>query len=257
MSNTDPSFLIHNPAAQIHQQDLYARIDHDSISPDPSSHHTVATPHFHASSYAESAQGNHFYNPSAAVAQPSDTDYYPPQPLQSPAAPTTFDQIIPDIPHANRPVLPNHSYTDHVRRLTTPRLRQSASFAVGPSMHNTVTPPKPDSGTNSPRNRLSDDGRMMKKRSVFGFMNNVIPSPRKLTVSHPINPVHVTHVGFDQETGSYTVGLFFHCFLLRHDVIASICLQSPRVGSPPGLAANFTAKWNYRAGAEEESTGDL
>ena len=49
--------------------------------------------------------------------------------------------------------------------------------------------------------------RELKKKSGFSsFMNNLVGTPRKPTISAPENPVHVTHVGYDQETGEFTVG---------------------------------------------------
>ena len=36
-------------------------------------------------------------------------------------------------------------------------------------------------------------------------MNNLVGTPRKPTISAPENPVHVTHVGYDQNTGEFTV----------------------------------------------------
>ena len=66
-----------------------------------------------------------------------------------------------------------------------------------------------DSGARSPRQRYSDEARetnKLKKKSGFSsFMNNLVGTPRKPTISAPENPVHVTHVGYDQNTGEFTV----------------------------------------------------
>jgi len=66
-----------------------------------------------------------------------------------------------------------------------------------------------DSGARSPRQRYSDEARetnKLKKKSGFSsFMNNLVGTPRKPTISAPENPVHVTHVGYDQQTGEFTV----------------------------------------------------
>lgn len=60
------------------------------------------------------------------------------------------------------------------------------------------------------RNRLSDevkekDNKMFKKKSGLSSFFN-LSSPRRPPISAPENPVHVTHVGYDQETGEFTVG---------------------------------------------------
>ena len=50
--------------------------------------------------------------------------------------------------------------------------------------------------------------KVLKKKSGFSsFMNNIVGSPRRPAISAPENPVHVTHVGYDQETGEFTVCL--------------------------------------------------
>jgi p21-activated kinase 1 len=95
-------------------------------------------------------------------------------------------------------------------RFKAPTLRQSASFtALARKMD---TPP---SGTKSPRsNRYSDEGDAAKKRLSGGgkkkgtfssFMSNLVSSPRRPTISTPTNPMHVTHVSIDNETGEFTV----------------------------------------------------
>ena len=65
------------------------------------------------------------------------------------------------------------------------------------------------SGTRSPRQRYSDEGsfvKPMKKKGGFtSFVNSVLGSPRKMLISGPENPVHVMHVGYDNETGQFTV----------------------------------------------------
>ncbi|KAF2719181.1 Pkinase-domain-containing protein [Polychaeton citri CBS 116435] len=60
----------------------------------------------------------------------------------------------------------------------------------------------------SPRQRLSDEARenkMMKKKSGFsGFLKDMVGSKGRPAISAPENPVHVTHVGYDQNTGEFT-----------------------------------------------------
>lgn len=74
-----------------------------------------------------------------------------------------------------------------------------------------------DLGLRSPRQRLSDEakeGKLRKKSGFSSFVNNLVGQPRKPTISAPENPVHVTHVGYDQETGEFTVGCHFHWILV-------------------------------------------
>ncbi|EME88094.1 uncharacterized protein MYCFIDRAFT_48302 [Pseudocercospora fijiensis CIRAD86] len=63
-------------------------------------------------------------------------------------------------------------------------------------------------GMRSPRQRYSDEGKeakVLKKKSGFSsLMSSLVGAPRKPTISAPENPVHVTHVGYDQETGEFT-----------------------------------------------------
>ncbi len=109
-----------------------------------------------------------------------------------------------------RPPPPLHSVTADAR-LITPRLRQSASFAaIDPSEMETITPPRSDDNdTRSPRQRYSDEAagpKSGKKKGGFSsFMNSMLGSPRRPPISAPENPVHVTHVGYDNETGQFTV----------------------------------------------------
>lgn len=62
--------------------------------------------------------------------------------------------------------------------------------------------------------RYSDEGNSrrssaaLKKKSGFqSFVNSIVGSPRNVKISAPENPVHVMHVGVDNETGQFTVGL--------------------------------------------------
>jgi hypothetical protein len=59
----------------------------------------------------------------------------------------------------------------------------------------------------SPRQRYSDEARPDgKKKSMFAnLLNGVKSNPRRPTISTPSNPMHVTHVGIDNETGKFTV----------------------------------------------------
>jgi p21-activated kinase 1 len=116
-----------------------------------------------------------------------------------------------------RPPPPPLSHTSPDPRGLGPPLRQSASFTVADRTIMNEKPP-PRIGENqliSPK-RYSDESRepksgMIRKKSGFsGFMSQMgIGSPRGVKISAPENPVHVTHVGYDQDTGQFTVGFTF------------------------------------------------
>lgn len=122
--------------------------------------------------------------------------------------------------HATRPPPPQHSQTADPPKFKSPRLRQSASFtALARKIDNikmdTITPPRSDGGTKSPRQRYSDEGDTTqkkrnsgggKKKSAFStFVQGLVGSPRRPTISTPTNPMHVTHVSIDHDTGEFTV----------------------------------------------------
>lgn len=74
-----------------------------------------------------------------------------------------------------------------------------------------ITAPRGELGYRNAPNRLSDETkeqRAMKKKSGFSsFMDKLGGTPKRPAISAPENPVHVTHVGYDQETGEFTVSL--------------------------------------------------
>ncbi|KAL9603839.1 MAG: hypothetical protein Q9219_000948 [cf. Caloplaca sp. 3 TL-2023] len=104
-----------------------------------------------------------------------------------------------------RPAPPPLSHTSPDPRMASPQLRQSASFStVDRSMD--ITPPRSDTGLTAAK-RYSDEARTApwrKKSGFSSFVNSVLGSPRQVKISAPGNPVHVTHVGFDNETGQFT-----------------------------------------------------
>ncbi|KZF21127.1 Pkinase-domain-containing protein [Xylona heveae TC161] len=95
-------------------------------------------------------------------------------------------------------------------RTMAPALRQSASFSVGDALTDS-SPSQSESGIASPK-RYSDEANGSKGPVPFGrkksgfssFMNSMLGSPRRINISAPENPVHVTHVGYDNETGQFT-----------------------------------------------------
>lgn len=146
----------------------------------------------------------------SAEAPPPSVAYLPPASVGA-----SFNTIVEEAlsassrPGQRRPPAPQHSQTaDQPSRFRSPRLRQSASFNTLARKMDT-----PPSGTKSPRNRYSDDGDTAKKRRSDGgkkkgtfstFMSSMLGSPRRPTISTPTNPMHVTHVSIDNETGEFT-----------------------------------------------------
>ena len=122
-----------------------------------------------------------------------------------------------------RPGPPPLSHTSPDTRIMSPGLRQSASFNLEDQAMETQSLSRADTGTMSSK-RYSDGGNsrrssaaLKKKGGLASFMNSVLGSPRNVKISAPENPVHVMHVGVDNETGQYTVSLHTwplpHCYL--------------------------------------------
>ncbi|KAI9759348.1 MAG: signal transducing kinase of the PAK [Chaenotheca gracillima] len=106
-----------------------------------------------------------------------------------------------------RPPPPPQMHTSPNPPTMSPALRQSASFSAG---DREITPTRSENGTIRSK-RYSDETRearsaaLLKKKTGFsGFMNSMLGSPRRINISRPENPVHVLHVGYDQETGQFT-----------------------------------------------------
>jgi p21-activated kinase 1 len=99
--------------------------------------------------------------------------------------------------------------------LANPGVGLSQSLAAAGRRMEDITSSRGELGTSSPRQRLSDEakeGKAMKKKSGFSsFMDKLGGTPKRPAISAPENPVHVTHVGYDQETGEFTVGQSFAC----------------------------------------------
>ena len=113
-----------------------------------------------------------------------------------------------------RPGPPPLSYTSPNAKIMSPSLRQSASFSMGDRSNANPTPPDGDAVSISSSKRYSDEAGKnstpwKKKGGISTFFGNVLGSPRTngVKISAPENPVHVTHVGFDNETGQFTVSM--------------------------------------------------
>ncbi|KAL7267031.1 signal transducing kinase of the PAK [Rhizina undulata] len=102
-----------------------------------------------------------------------------------------------------------HSASDMTTATGRPHLRQSNSFTVGERGHHPPSPPpKSKSGSISPK-RNSVDAKTsalpnIKKGGFSKFMNSMLGSPKRVEISSPSNPIHLTHVGFDFDTGEFT-----------------------------------------------------
>lgn len=133
---------------------------------------------------------------SAAVIQSFNAVPYSsaPHPAQLRAAPPPVPQQSPYTVQQRPASLSQAKTTGHS---LSPELAQSFQAATGRRMED----------IRGARQRYSDEVRenkVLKKKSGFSSFFN-LSSPRKPTISAPENPVHVTHVGYDQETGEFTV----------------------------------------------------
>ena len=118
--------------------------------------------------------------------------------------------------HPQPPPL-KHSFTDP--RMLTPSLRQSASFSNGERAGNVITPVRSGASSVSSKRYSDESGSSnsfrkssrwsTKKKGIPGFIDSVLGSPRKIEISAPENPIHLTHVGYDNETGQFTVSQVF------------------------------------------------
>ncbi|KAF8858037.1 Pkinase-domain-containing protein [Acephala macrosclerotiorum] len=107
-----------------------------------------------------------------------------------------------------RPPPPPLTHTAPNLHMMSPPLRQSASFSSGDKM-NEKSKARTSDGQSSGK-RFSDEtkdpktGMIRKKSGLSGLMSNMLGSPRTPKISAPENPVHVTHVGYDNQTGQFT-----------------------------------------------------
>jgi p21-activated kinase 1 len=169
-SSPGASSLRRSPSlTPVHEHQKHAHVDHPSSQLPP----TVA------------------YLPSASVGQ-------------------TFGSIVEEALNASnsgaprRPAGPQHSHTDQPLRY----LRQSRSFnakmeTTPPSTGNPKVNRYSDGSGDGAKKRLS--GGAKKKGAFSTFVSSMLGSPRRPTISTPTNPMHVTHVSIDNQTGEFTV----------------------------------------------------
>lgn len=163
----------------------------------------------------------------------SDTSYFPQYTSRSSRQNRfSYDQHSPDeisAPFETRGMLSaldeNSAETDHSPTYQHPplhsqhtspdprprsTLRQSASFTTLPSRMDPFAHRETERPQNSKRH--SDESQTTgptrvgrsKKASFSSFVNSMLGSPRNIKISAPENPVHVTHVGYDNQTGQFT-----------------------------------------------------
>ncbi|KAK3074701.1 signal transducing kinase of the PAK [Teratosphaeriaceae sp. CCFEE 6253] len=145
------------------------------------------------------------YNDVPLDAAPYSPDPLPAQPRLSVAAPT-LSQPRALAPSRTAPPPPIDT-TGTIFRPANPAVRLSQSLAAAGRRMEDI--PQQRSGLSSltnPRQRYSDEAKeskvLKKKSGLASFFN--LSSPRRPAISAPENPVHVTHVGYDQETGEFT-----------------------------------------------------
>ncbi len=180
------------------------------------SYHTSSSSSLERSPHSANAQQSESYNNRYPYASRQSLDEKTPDEFNAhPGTLSTLDSTK-ATGYQNslrRPGPPPLSYTTPNAKLMSPSLRQSASFSMGERSIN-ATPPDGDAVSVSSSKRYSDEAgknttSWKKKSGISSFFGNVLGSPRSTTVkiSAPENPVHVTHVGYDNETGQFTVCL--------------------------------------------------
>jgi len=126
----------------------------------------------------------------------------------------TFDQILPANSispqvRPSRPISSSHPRTESFRKFLSPGARQSDEIDTGKSQMEKEGGLRLENATVPAGPRLSDEangaGPRVRKKSGFAkFVNSMIGSPKPM-ISAPMNPVHITRVGYDHQTGQYTV----------------------------------------------------
>lgn len=90
------------------------------------------------------------------------------------------------------PHTPNHSHSDSPEPQNIPPL---------PPIPDTPSvPPQTASGIRS----RSGTTATKSKKGMFNFMSDLLNSSKRLEISTPYDPVHLTHVGFNSSTGEFT-----------------------------------------------------
>jgi p21-activated kinase 1 len=137
-----------------------------------------------------------------------------------------------------RPPPPPLSHTSPAVPMMGPQLRQSQSFSASDARGSEKTPPRVGDNMLSNIKRYSDEGKegkntgLRKKSGFSGFMRDLVGSPKRVNISAPENPVHVTHVGYDNETGQFTVSNIQYALLTCRSAILT------SAGTSQGMATH-------------------
>ena len=89
----------------------------------------------------------------------------------------------------------------------------SAAFAASSSGNSTPSYPGDPTGTSRSFKHVFN--------SMVSSFSDMLGSDKKLSISLPYNPVHITHVGFNQDNGEFVVCLFC-LFIFLDDVHACV-----------------------------------
>lgn len=114
------------------------------------------------------------------------------------------------VPPRPQPPPLTHTHTSPDLRSNQVKLAQPIPPGGQPMMEN--TPPRSENGILSPKRfsgeaQISKPTALRKKSGFSSFVNSMLGSPRTIKISAPENPMHMIHVGFDNETGQFTVSL--------------------------------------------------
>ncbi|KAI2794402.1 Serine/threonine-protein kinase ste20 [Penicillium oxalicum] len=135
---------------------------------------------------------------------------------------SALDENSAEPDHQPQPYQPNgqppplrHHHTSPEDPRGRQQLRQSASFTALPNRMMDSFAHREAERSHQDK-RYSDEGNngasspapqrpaRSKKASFSSFVNSMLGSPRNIKISAPENPVHVTHVGYDNQTGQFT-----------------------------------------------------
>ncbi|PHH55272.1 Serine/threonine-protein kinase MST20 [Ceratocystis fimbriata CBS 114723] len=131
----------------------------------------------------------------------------PPPPPQPETKPKPLPKSEPQSPVINPTPPPQPAKAS--KHLSISQLRASAV----PRLSRKMSERKNSDGPTVATKRLSDEAKengsgrptVMRMRSGFsGFVNGLVGNTKKPLISAPENPVHVTHVGYDSNSGQFT-----------------------------------------------------
>ncbi|KAG0646031.1 Serine threonine-kinase MST20 [Hyphodiscus hymeniophilus] len=126
-------------------------------------------------------------NPAAYASSSSSLE----QPSTPSSAPTS-------IAHCHRPTSAQSALETVGKLLSRRQNERKDTPRIGENQ--LISPKRYSDETKEPK-----QGMIRKKSGFSGFMSSIgVSSPRGIKISAPENPVHVTHVGYDNQTGQFT-----------------------------------------------------